>query len=225
MVPVFSGIMKLLDFFKNYKGLPHQDKAIEMLGDLIHPQVMTTGQPWYKTWSTAPSTPAPTPTTASTAVSAAKYAPAVELIKEFEGCSLKAYPDPGTGGDPWTIGYGNTKYPDGTKVKPGDVITKEKAEELLYGEVNRIAKILESKIPAWKELNNNQRSALISFSYNVGPYWYNSDGFGTISRTIASRLWKSVPDTLKLYVNPGTSVTVGLTRRRVAEGNLWLKPV
>lgn len=28
----------------------------------------------------------------------------ITLIKEFEGCSLKAYPDPGTGGDPWTIG-------------------------------------------------------------------------------------------------------------------------
>ncbi|EAA4090062.1 lysozyme, partial [Salmonella enterica subsp. enterica] len=24
----------------------------------------------------------------------------ITLIKEFEGCSLKAYPDPGTGGDP-----------------------------------------------------------------------------------------------------------------------------
>lgn len=208
--------MKLLDFFKNYKGLPHQDAAIEKLGTLIHPSLMTVGQPWYTTWSTPPSAPATT---------TANYAPAVQLIKEYEGCVLKAYPDPGTGGDPWTIGYGNTFYPDGRKIKPGDVITKEKAEELLYVEVNRIAKILESKIPAWKELNNNQRSALISFSYNVGPYWYNSDGFGTISRTVASRLWKSVPDTLKLYVNPGTSVTVGLTRRRVAEGNLWLKSV
>jgi GH24 family phage-related lysozyme (muramidase) len=208
--------MKLLDFFKHYKGLPHQDKAIEQLSSLIHPEVLTTAQPWYKTWSTPPSAPATT---------TASYAPAVQLIKEYEGCVLKAYPDPGTGGDPWTIGYGNTFYPDGARVKPGDVITKDKATELLYGEVNRIAKILESKIPAWKELNNNQRSALISFSYNVGPYWYNSDGFGTISRTIASRLWKNVPDVFKLYVNPGTSVTVGLTRRRIAEGNLWFKPV
>ena len=37
------------------------------------------------------------------------------LIKEFEGCArlrrdglVEAYPDPGTGGDPWTIGWGAT---------------------------------------------------------------------------------------------------------------------
>ena len=32
----------------------------------------------------------------------------IDLIKEFEGCHLKAYPDPKTGGDPWTIGFGAT---------------------------------------------------------------------------------------------------------------------
>lgn len=37
----------------------------------------------------------------------------ITLIKEFEGCSLTAYPDPGTGGDPWTIGYGWTHSVDG----------------------------------------------------------------------------------------------------------------
>jgi lysozyme len=208
--------MKLLDFFKNYKGLPHQDAAIEKLGTLIHPSLMTVGQPWYETWSKPPSTSATT---------TANYAPAVALIKEFEGCVLKAYPDPGTGGDPWTIGYGNTFYPGGAKVKPGDVITKEKAEDLLLVEVNRIAKILEGKVPYWNTLNNNQQSALISFSYNVGPYWYNTDGFRTISNTIYSKLWKNVPDSLMLYVNPGTSVAAGLRRRRTAESNLWLKPV
>ncbi|PJH58828.1 muraminidase, partial [Salmonella enterica subsp. enterica serovar Typhimurium] len=43
----------------------------------------------------------------------------ITLIKEFEGCSLKAYTDPGTGGDPWTIGYGWTHSVDGKPVKPG----------------------------------------------------------------------------------------------------------
>ncbi|MEE4411931.1 lysozyme, partial [Serratia sp. C2(2)] len=40
------------------------------------------------------------------------------LIKRFEGLSLQAYPDPATGGKPWTIGYGHT-----TDVKPGDLIS------------------------------------------------------------------------------------------------------
>ena len=42
------------------------------------------------------------------------------LIKRFEGCRLKAYRCPS---NVWTIGYGNTFYEDGTKVKDGDVIT------------------------------------------------------------------------------------------------------
>lgn len=46
----------------------------------------------------------------------------ITLIKEFEGCSLTAYPDPGTGGDPWTIGYGWTHSVDGKPVKPGMMI-------------------------------------------------------------------------------------------------------
>lgn len=32
----------------------------------------------------------------------------IALIKQFEGCRLNAYPDPATGGDPWTIGIGHT---------------------------------------------------------------------------------------------------------------------
>ena len=39
----------------------------------------------------------------------------IALIKKFEGCAkirrdglVEAYPDPGSGGDPWTIGWGAT---------------------------------------------------------------------------------------------------------------------
>ena len=52
----------------------------------------------------------------------------IALIKQFEGCRLEAYKD--SAGIP-TIGYGNTYYPDGTKVKIGDKITQQRAEELL----------------------------------------------------------------------------------------------
>jgi len=49
-----------------------------------------------------------------------------ELIKQHEGLRLKAYPDPGSGGDPWTIGYGHT-----AGVRKGDTCTKEQAEHWL----------------------------------------------------------------------------------------------
>ena len=51
----------------------------------------------------------------------------INLIKEFEGCELKSYPDPGTGGAPWTVGYGHT----GPEVVPGMTISQPEAEQLL----------------------------------------------------------------------------------------------
>ena len=48
----------------------------------------------------------------------------LQLIKAHEGCRLKSYPDPGSGGDPWTIGYGHT----GPEVVPGLTITQEQAD-------------------------------------------------------------------------------------------------
>ena len=47
------------------------------------------------------------------------YKNALTIIKTFEGFSEKAYPDPDTGGAPYTIGYGTTYYPDGSEVKQG----------------------------------------------------------------------------------------------------------
>ena len=54
----------------------------------------------------------------------------IDMIKSFEGLVMMAYPDPGTGGEPWTIGYGHTK-----NVRPGMMITEEQAEQLLREDV------------------------------------------------------------------------------------------
>ena len=55
----------------------------------------------------------------------------LNLIKRFEGCRLKAYPDPGSRGAPWTIGYGHT----GAEVVPGLVITQAQAEAWLRADL------------------------------------------------------------------------------------------
>ena len=80
---------------------------------------------------------------------------------------------------------------------------------------------LEREVPYWREMNDNQRGALLSFSYNLGAHFYGSAGFSTISRVLREKEWNKVPDALYLYRNPGTSVEAGLTRRRIAEGDLW----
>ena len=51
----------------------------------------------------------------------------INLIKMSEGCRLKAYPDPATKSDPYTIGYGHT----GKDVTKDLIITKERAVDLL----------------------------------------------------------------------------------------------
>ena len=143
------------------------------------------------------------------------------MIKEFEGCHLKAYPDPKTGGAPITIGWGTTRRPEGSGFILGQSITQQQADEyLMYDVEYRFLPALQ-KIPYWSEMNDNQRGALLSFAYNLGAGFYNGSGFNTISRNLREKNWEAIPKTLEMYRNPGSNVEKGLLRRRIAEGTLW----
>ena len=143
------------------------------------------------------------------------------MIKEFEGCHLKAYPDPKTGGAPITIGWGTTRRPEGSGFILGQFITQQQADEyLMYDVEYRFLPALQ-KIPYWSEMNDNQRGALLSFAYNLGAGFYNGSGFNTISRNLREKNWEAIPKTLEMYRNPGSNVEKGLLRRRIAEGTLW----
>jgi GH24 family phage-related lysozyme (muramidase) len=197
--------------FRFYKALPHQTAAIQQLeADLQHNAydvVMRRDRDWFQTWSQDGRQ--------------SDLSGAISLIKEFEGCHLSAYPDPLSGGDPWTIGYGTTRYSGGVPVKRGDKINVIEADMLLRLEVDHIAEKLRSTIPHWKVMDDNQRSALVSFAYNLGASFYGATGFETISRCLRERDWSAVPAAMELYRNPGTNVEAGLLRRRRAEGKLW----
>ena len=146
----------------------------------------------------------------------------VELIKEFEGLHLEAYPDPLSGGLPITIGWGSTKDIDGSPFELGDKISKDRADALFESQLkNNYLSVIENKIPYWDEMNDNQHGALLSFAYNLGAHFFGSAGFETISHVLRNKEWKKVPDALYLYRNPGTAVEAGLARRRIAEGDLW----
>lgn len=151
------------------------------------------------------------------------YGAAVALIAQFEGFMDHAYPDPASGGAPWAIGYGCTTL-HGRPVQPGDTISRSDAETLLRSGVRACATHLAETIPHWEEMSNDQRCALISFSWNLGENFYgDSTNFATISRDLRERLWTRVPDDLQLYCNPGSAVEAGLRRRRQAEAELWRK--
>ena len=145
----------------------------------------------------------------------------VDLIKEFEGCHLNAYPDPLTGKEPITIGWGSTKDFNGTTFKLGRRITREYADKLLMFDLEKRFLPSLQKIPYWNEMNERQQGALLSFAYNLGARFYGSYGFNTISRVLRNKEWGNVPNTLYMYRNPGTRVERGLARRRIAEGKLW----
>jgi GH24 family phage-related lysozyme (muramidase) len=203
--------IKLEQLFRFYRGLPHQAAAIEQLEqDLAingYAAAMRRDRAWFNTWSQDGKQ--------------ADLAPALKLIKEFEGCHLRAYPDPLSGGAPWTIGYGTTRYSDGRPVSDGDEINAIEADLLLRQEVDRIAEKLRLTVPFWVEMTDAQKCALISFAYNLGSAFYGAKGFETISRRLREKDWPGVPDALLLYRNPGTNVEAGLKRRRIAEGDLW----
>ena len=201
----------LEQLFRYYKSLPHQAAAIAQLEqDLAvngYAAAMRRDRAWFNTWSQDGKQ--------------ADLAAALKLIKDFEGCHLDAYPDPLSGGAPWTIGYGTTRYSDGRAVSKGDRINAIEADMLLRQEVDRIAAKLRTTIPFWVEMTDAQKCALISFAYNLGAGFYGTKGFETISARLRDKNWAGVPDALLLYRNPGTNVEAGLKRRRIAEGDLW----
>lgn len=203
--------ISLEQLFKYWKALPHQLASVQQLQqDLIdngYTAAMRRDRPWFETWSQDGKQ--------------ADLAAAIALIKEFEGCHLSAYPDPLSGGDPWTIGYGTTRYSGGVPVKRGDRITVIEADMLLRLEVDRVAEKLRTSVPFWKEMDDGQKSALVSFAYNLGAGFYGSAGFETISRCLKEKAWDQVPKAMELYRNPGTPVEAGLLRRRQAEGKCW----
>lgn len=151
--------------------------------------------------------------------------PGIELIKKFEGLELKAYPDPLTGGDPWTIGYGSTFYANGNRVKKGDVITKDQADFELIENCKRAFLPKLQKIPYYNEMDDYQRGALLSFAYNLGAGFYGATNFETITRTLKNKEWGAMRKALLLYRNPGSNVEEGLRRRRNAEADVWFTNV
>lgn len=151
--------------------------------------------------------------------------PGVELIKQFEGCYLAAYPDPLTGGAPITIGYGATRKRDGSKWKLGEKITHSEAEALLMHQLERDYLPHLEKIPVWGGLNENQKGALLSFSYNLGQHFYIARNFTSIQNMLRTKNWAIAREVFVKYRNPGTRVEAGLKRRRLAEAELFLKSV
>lgn len=126
----------------------------------------------------------------------------IDLIKQFEGCRLKAYRCPA---GVWTIGYGHT-----SNVRPNQSITREEAERLLREDLRMYECHVENTI---KGLNQNQFDALVSFTYNCGS--------GCLKQLAKGRTLKQIGEKIILYDKANSKPLAGLTRRRKAEQALY----
>lgn len=137
----------------------------------------------------------------------------ISLIKEFEGCRLKAYQD---SVGVWTIGYGWTQPVDGRKIGPGMVIDQATAERLLkcglvqYEQgVNQLVKVI---------ITPGQFDALVSFAYNLG---LRSLSTSTLLRKLNAGDKQGAADEFGKWVNAGGVRLNGLVKRREAERKLF----
>jgi len=137
-----------------------------------------------------------------------------ELVKEFEGYKLTAYKCPA---GIWTIGYGNTQYENGKAVKEGDVITLERAEQLLelilIKFIQQVGEIVKTNI------SQNQKDALTDFAYNCGVG--NLKTSTLLKKVNADPKDKTIRAEFEKWTRANGKVLNGLVKRRNAEANLY----
>ena len=140
---------------------------------------------------------------------------ALRLIKRWEGCHLKAYPDPGTGGDPWTIGWGST----GPGIRKGVVWTQQQADDRLEADVRKFMDGVSKAVTA--PLMENQLGALTSLAYNIGLGAFQKS---TLLRKLNALDYKGAADEFLRWNRAGGRVMKGLTNRRTGERAVFIGP-
>ena len=156
----------------------------------------------------------PVPGAPSSSVSARGLA----LIKQFEGCArrrpdgmIEAYPDPGTGGAPWTIGWGAT----GDGIGPGTVWTQKECDARLERDVTRHAAEVEAAIGN-VPTTQGQFDALVAFHFNTGAIRR-----ATLTRKHRAGDYSGAEREFGRWNRAGGRVLRGLVRRRAAEAALY----
>ena len=143
-----------------------------------------------------------------------------KLIQKFEGCakkrpdgSFEAYPDPGSGGDPWTIGWGST----GANIKKGTVWSQKQCDERFEEHVgefaDKVARLLGSA-----KTSQSQFDAMVSFAYNVGV---GNLASSTLLKMHKAADYAGAAGQFARWNKAAGKVLPGLTKRRAAEAALY----
>ena len=144
----------------------------------------------------------------------------IKLIQEFEGCAKKqpdgsflAYPDPGTGGDPWTIGWGST----GPDIRKGVVWTQQQCDDRFAEHLDEFAGKV-SNLLRDTPTTQSQFDAMVSFAYNVGV---GNLSASTLLKKHKAGDFKGAAAEFARWNKAAGKVLAGLTRRRTAEAALY----
>jgi lysozyme len=144
----------------------------------------------------------------------------IKFIQQFEGYKrdlhdgrVQAYPDPATGGAPWTIGWGTT----GPDVRKGTIWTRGQAEQRFRAHVEEFAAGVR-KLIGNAPTNQHQFDALVSFAYNLGE--------GNLAGSTLLKLHKAgdyagAAGQFSKWVKAAGRVLPGLLRRRAAEAAMY----
>ena len=139
----------------------------------------------------------------------------LELIKDFEGFSSTSYLD--VVNIP-TIGWGNTYYSDGRKVKLGEQISKTDALKLLEVVANR--DFADKIFPAIKvKVTQNQFDAMVSLAYNIGVGAFLKS---TLLKKVNAGDFAGAGEQFLRWNRAGGKELLGLTKRREREKQLFL---
>jgi lysozyme len=137
----------------------------------------------------------------------------IALIKEFEGCRLKAYRCPA---NVWTIGYGHTSAAGAPTVEPTSTITQNEAEEILRRDLQQYERGVEKMVKV--EITQGQFDALVDFAYNAGVGALQKS---TLLKKVNAEDFDAVPAEFMKWTKGGGKELPGLVRRRRAEVKLW----
>lgn len=135
------------------------------------------------------------------------------LTEASESCRLNAYPDPASGGAPWTIGWGAT----GAGIVEGTVWTKDHADSRLTLDLNARADIVDRLVKV--VLTPAKKAALVDFVYNLGEGNFESS---TLLKRLNAGDYQAAADEFPKWNLAHGNVMPGLVRRRARERDLFL---
>jgi lysozyme len=140
---------------------------------------------------------------------------AFNLAEASEGCVLTAYPDPGSGGDPWTIGMGSTRG-----VRKGMTITNAEAQARLVADMTEAG----NAVIRWVEvpLNQSQFDALCDFVFNLGEGNFRGS---TLLKKLNAKDYTGAAAEFPRWNKASGKVMPGLVTRRAAERALFERSV